>query len=344
MGDLRKSTDEMTSLRQRAAWDDLRVFFYVIETGSFSAAAAALGLTPSTVSRRMDDLEVRLSAQLLVRTPAGVHPTEAGEAILDHVRTMERSAGAIERLVVGHDRKGEGRVGIFAPDGIGAFILMPELAAFHRENPKITLALDCGLWADSPLKGQIDLSLQFDEDKQPDIVSETLATIHYCLFASRSYLDTYGWPRTLADVATARFVHHSAQKRQPETWNSKTAALLAMADPSLQTNSSAAMLMAIQGGAGIGPMATAAVLFCPDLVALDFPPVASPKLWVRYHCDLARTARVKRVLDWLKSVFDPKTKPWFRPEYLHPSTFEEETKRQRANWGLEPRYDLLRAV
>jgi len=311
----------LPSVHQKATWDDLRVFYYVVETGSLTGAAKALGLTQPTVSRRIEELEQRLRARLLIRGPGGITPTDAGLAVHDHVRTMERSADSIERLIDSHERRDSGRVGLAAPDGVAAYFLMPAIAEFQRENPGISLSLECGLWPDSPLGGHTDVALQYDEDKQPDTLSATVATVHYVLAATRDYLDTYGMPRNLADVAGGRYIHHSAQKRQPDTWGRRTDALQGLADPAVATNSSAVMVQAILYGAGIGPLPTALFPAHPDLVMLDFPPIAEPKLWVRHHVDALRSPRVRRVVDWVRSTFDPRTHPWFRAEFVPPSEF-----------------------
>ena len=318
---IQKSTFAQAAARQKADWDDLRVFFYVVKAGSLTAAAAVLGLTQPTVTRRLDELEARLGAQLLVRGPGRITVTEAGGAVYDKVLTMERSAGAIERLIVDHDRRPEGRVGLSAPDGVAGFFLAPHIAGFQRENPKILLSINSGLWPDAPLRQPTDIFLQFSEETANDMIATEVATFHYVLVASRQYLDLYGEPRSLADIALTRYIHHTGQKHQPGTWDSKTASVLDLADPSLETNSSLAMMMAIKHGGGVGPVPTALLRLEPDLIVLDAPPVAAPKLWMTYHRDVARAARIRRVTDWLKSVFDPRSQPWYRTEFVHPSEF-----------------------
>jgi DNA-binding transcriptional LysR family regulator len=307
--------------RQKADWDDLRVFFYVVKSGSLTGAAAVLGLTQPTVTRRLDELEARLGAQLLIRGPGRIALTEAGDEVYDRVLTMERSAAAIERLVVNQDRRPEGRVGLSAPDGVAGFFLAPKVAEFQRENPKILLSINSGIWADAPLRAPTDISLQYLEETGADMIVAEVATVHYVLVASRQYLDLYGEPRSLADIALTRYIHHSAQKHQPGTWDSKTASILELTDPSLETNSSLAMLSAIKYGGGVGPVPTALLTLEPELVVLDAPPVASPKLWMTYHMNVSRSARIRRVADWIRTVFDARTHPWFRTEFVHPSEF-----------------------
>ena len=308
--------------RQRADWSDLRVFWAVAETGGLGAASRALGLSQPTVTRRLDDLEIRLGTQLLVRGPTGVTLTEAGRMMLDHVLTMERSADAIERMVLDRDRREEGTVRISAPDGAGALAIAPALPAFLQSNPKVSITLDCGLWPDSPVSEHVDLAVQFsDSGSHPDFVSTPLGWFHYALVASPRYLELYGTPRTLQEVASHRLVHHSAMTRQPEGWSAKTASFHDLAHVGLMTNSSPAFHNAVRAGAGIGAMPTAILAQDPELVMLDIPPMARLQLWLCHHRDIPRSARMKLVIEWLQEIFEPRTHPWYRAEFVHPSEF-----------------------
>jgi DNA-binding transcriptional LysR family regulator len=320
MGPIEK-TEVGKIMRQRADWSDLRVFYAVAETGSFSEAAGQLGLTQPTVSGRIRDLETRLGVRLFNRSTHRLSLTEAGEKILDHVVTMERSAAAVERLVADEDKRNEGRVIIAAPDGLATYFLMPELARFFRESPDISVGIDCGLWTDKEVGSHVDVSLQFDPVTNSDVVATPLGYYHYCLYSSRTYLDLYGTPASLAGVADRRYLHHVAQTRQPENWATKFAPFQGLANVGMATNSSSAIIEAVRHGAGIAALPTATAAFAPELVLLDLPPVAKLELRMCVHRDVASAARIRRVTDWLRGIFDAKTKPWFRAEFVHPSEF-----------------------
>jgi DNA-binding transcriptional LysR family regulator len=307
--------------RQRIDWADLRVFLAVAETGSFSGAAKVLGLTQPTVSRRLDELEARLNAQLVIRGVSGVTLTEAGDLIRDHVVTMERSAQAIERLALSRDKRDEGRVRIAAPDGLAAFLLAPRLPEFQRENPKIAISLDAGLWPQDEVRSEVDISLQFDENRHNENVATRLATYHYCLFASPDYVRLYGRPRTLAEVADHRVIDMTAHTRQPETWHPKAAALQKLWNSQIETNSSAVVMVAVRGGAGIAALPTVALTVAPELVMIGDTPLAKLTLWLVHHADAAKTERLRRVIAWLNQVFDNRENPWYREEFVPPSEF-----------------------
>ena len=316
------SNDDDDGLWRRLDWNDVRTFLAVAESGSLNAAARSLGMTQPTISRRMEDLEYRLGARLFSRSSRGVALTDAGQAVREQAANMARAGGAIMREVAGRDRDEAGRVRLAAPDGLASYTLIPRLAAFQRSHPDIQLAVDCGLWADSPLEGVVDLSLEFTDSPAPGVVSMPLATFHYVFFASRSYLDLYGVPASTAELTSHRMVRHSGHREQVHTWNPKWAAINALAGTHLISNSSAATFNAIRSGVGLGILPTSVALMEPDLVMLDLEPMAHPVLFLRHDPAAVRQSRVQRVRDWLLEVFDPAAQPWYRDEFIHPRDFE----------------------
>lgn len=319
MGPIQKSQKPPVLMRAgRADWDDLKVFLMVAELKSFSAAAKALGLTQPTVSKRIDELEARLEAKLLERTSAGAQLTDIGLLISDHVRTMDRAALSIQHLAHQANSRDQGRVRVAAPDGIGAFWLAPQLAGFQAENPQISITLDAGLWSDLVDVEPCDITLQFIEERRLDAIAIELATFHYALFASPSYIETYGAPRTLAEVADHRTVHHLAQIQQRDNWDPKAGALQTLSAANFATNSSAAAMMAVMRGAGIGALPTCVVSFAPDLVMVSESPMARLRLWMVVGPKARKIARISRVMDWLIGLFDRRTNPWFEDDFIHP--------------------------
>jgi DNA-binding transcriptional LysR family regulator len=308
-------------LWRRLDWNDVRTFLAVAEGGSLNAAARLLGMTQPTISRRMEDLEFRLGARLFQRSSRGIALTEAGEILHDRASSMARFGEAIVRDVANKDKSLAGRVRIAAPDGLASFLLMPAVPAFQMANPEIDLAVDCGLWQESTLDGEADLTLAMTESGPSDVVSVPVATLHYQFFASKEYLRLYGTPATLAEVTEHRWVRHTSHREQTGTWHPKAAAVGELASKQLISNSSAATLMAIKHGGGVGFLPTYVMTFEPDLVLLDLEPMAHPVLYLRYRPSAERQGRIKRVKDWLIGLFDPIDKPWFREEYIHPRDF-----------------------
>ncbi|HEY3948315.1 LysR family transcriptional regulator [Phenylobacterium sp.] len=307
--------------RRRADWSYLRVFFAVAETGGINAAARALNVNPSTVTRAVEELERQLNVTLFHRGPRGAALTEAGEAAFQRVRTMEQMAGALELEVGDSEILPQGRVRLAAPDGVSGYFITPHLPEFLRAYPGIDLSIDCGLWPDRPLDGEAELALTFAEPTQPDAVAQPIAHVHYALFASREYISLYGAPASIEEVLPHPYVHHAAQTHQRELWGKKVEAWQTLTHRRIETNSSAVVIEAVRNGVGIGAMPTSIASVLPDLVMLDVLKVGPAKLWLVHHRDAVRPARVRLVKDWLKSIFDARTRPWYRAEFVHPRDF-----------------------
>lgn len=310
--------------RRRADWSNLRVFFAVAESGGINAAARTLQINPSTVTRAIEELERQLNATLFHRGPRGATLTEAGEAAFQRVRTMDRMAEALELEIGDSETLPEGRVRLAAPDGVAGYFISPHQTEFLRAHPGIDLSIDCGLWPDRPLDGEADLTLTFSEPTQPDAVATPIAHVHYALFASREYVSLYGAPKTIEEMLGHPYVHHSAQTHQKELWGDRVQAWQTLTHKRIETNSSSVVVQAVLNGVGIGAMPTAIASVEPELVMLDVLTVGPAKLWLVHHRDAVRPARVRLVKDWLKAIFDPRTRPWYRSEFVHPDDFAEQ--------------------
>ena len=318
MAGIGQTTDPLFGRRPRLDWSDLQLFFAIAETGSFTAAARTLGLTQPTVSQRAKELEDRIGAQLFLRTPNGVSLTTSAEPLREQVRTMDRAASILGNMIADRDQREEGRVRIKAPDGIAAFWLAPRLARFQMSHPNINVTLDAGLWPDDPVETDVEVSIQFEENTNPDNVVIPLGMSHYLAFASPAYLDAYGTPNSFAELAQHRHIRHVAQNRQRDVWDPRVAALMTLWESQIETNSSIALLYAVQAGAGIGVMPSSLAILAPELIALEPAPLGSVRKWLVYHRDVGQIARARRLIDWIKEIYDPKVNPWFRDEYISP--------------------------
>jgi len=309
--------------RRRADWSGLRVFFAVAEAGGVNAAARALRLSPSTVTRAIEELEHQLNVTLFVRSPRGMTLTEAGEIAHQRVLTMERTAATLEMEIGDLEALPEGKVTLAAPDGVAGYFLTPFMAEFTRAHPGLDLSIDCGLWPDRPLDGEAELTLTYQEPTAGDLIARPIAYMHYACFASREYIDLYGEPASSQDLLKHSYIHHVAQTHQREIWTEQQKALQVLTHKHVQTNSSAIVVQAVKNGIGIASLPTAILAVEPDLVMLDgIPPLAAAKLWMTHHREAARSARVRAVVDWLRAIFDSRTRPWYRAEFIHPRDFD----------------------
>jgi DNA-binding transcriptional LysR family regulator len=315
-----KDSTERTG-RELVDWSDLRTFYAVATAGSMNAAAEALGVTQSAISKRLGQLEGRLGARLLERSPTGIQLTEAGQEALDHVTTMMRASQSLENTLKGLETKTQGEVKIWSNDGVLAFCIAPNVSSFLSENPGLRLTMLSDRNLPKQGQGHADVVIGFDQPTKAEVVSFPVATLHYCVFASRDYLSTYGTPSGPLDVAQHRVLNHTLYAENPG-WKDKTAQIAALVEPTLLTDCSASLLQATASGAGIAVMPSYAAQLDNRLVALPMPPLASVKVWLSFHESARRSPRVRTVVTWMRLIFDRRKNPWFRDEYVPPSLFD----------------------
>jgi DNA-binding transcriptional LysR family regulator len=132
---------------QRGNLDDLSAFLIVAHEGSFTKAAAKLGISQSALSYTIKELEARLKLRLLTRTTRSVSPTAAGERLLRNVgpriEEIEAELAALSEL----RDKPSGTIRITATEYATTAVLLPKLARLLREYPdiKVEIISDYGL-------------------------------------------------------------------------------------------------------------------------------------------------------------------------------------------------------
>jgi hypothetical protein len=123
------------------SWDLYRTFLAILQEGSLSGAARALGLTQLTIVRHLDALEAWLGLELFVRSPQGLSPTEAALELGPHAEMLAATAAALLRTASGHGSAVKGAVRISASEVIGVEVLPAILAELRRVHPALTFEL-----------------------------------------------------------------------------------------------------------------------------------------------------------------------------------------------------------
>lgn len=122
-------------------WDDLKILLALARKRSARGAAQELGISNSTVTRRLDDLERDLGTRLFDRTPEGYRMTQSAENLLPAAEHVEDLVIAAERQVSGGDQELEGLIRLTLPTATGLSVLIPRLAKFTRDYPGIELEI-----------------------------------------------------------------------------------------------------------------------------------------------------------------------------------------------------------
>lgn len=125
-------------------WDDLPLFLAAWRERSLGRAAASLGMSTSTASRRLAALEATLGAPLFLRTPDGLAPTSAAKAILPSVEAMERASQHLQVELAGLDQQIEGVVRVALDAELACFVILPSLKPLLDRHPGLRLELLSG--------------------------------------------------------------------------------------------------------------------------------------------------------------------------------------------------------
>jgi len=197
--------------------NEIVVFARVVETRSFTAAAAQLGLPKSTVSRKVAQLEERLGVRLLQRTTRKLNLTEVGQAYYERCARIVADIDAAEQLVTEMQTAPRGLLRVTAPVDFGTECLGRAIAEFTAANPEIVIELDVSDRMVDLIEDGVDLAVRIGPLAESSLVARKLGVVVLRLYASPAYLARRGTPTELADLA-----HHDTVQFVPsqrlQTW------------------------------------------------------------------------------------------------------------------------------
>lgn len=193
--------------------NDTLVFVRVVEHGSFIAAARALQLPKTTVSRKVQDLEARLGAQLLHRTTRKLGLTEAGNIYFEHCQRIARELDEAESAVGQLQRGPRGWLRITAPYSLGIERIAPLLGEFHALHPDVRVEMLLTNEALDIIDKELDIALRVGALPDSTFVARSLATLRTQVFASTAYLERHGEPLHPDDLQHHRTLAMTKQRR-----------------------------------------------------------------------------------------------------------------------------------
>mgnify|MGYP003582643391 CR=1 FL=1 len=179
----------------------LELFCLAAETGGFTRAATAAGVTPAAVSRSVARLEERLGVRLFVRTTRSIRLTDAGRAYLVHCRQALDQLAEADREASGEQSEPVGRLRISVPTTYGHYRLLPLLAEFHRRHPRIQADVHIGNRNIDFTAEGFDLAVRVRKPPESGLVARHLEDAELVLVASPDYLRRRGVPERLGDLA-----------------------------------------------------------------------------------------------------------------------------------------------
>lgn len=184
-------------------FNELHTFVRVVEAGSLTVAAERLGIAKSAVSRRVADLERRLSAQLVTRTTRRLTVTDTGQAFYERCRRVLADLAEAEAVVADTHGALSGTLRVAAPVTFGMMHLAPVLTEFMADHPDVTVDVDFSDRHVNLIEDEFDVAVRIGRLADSSLIARRLCPIHQVVCASPDYLARRGRPQTPDDL-----VHH----------------------------------------------------------------------------------------------------------------------------------------
>jgi DNA-binding transcriptional LysR family regulator len=179
----------------------IELFCKAAESGSFSKAAEALGLTPASVSRSIKRLEERLGVRLFSRTTRNVRLTGEGELYWQECRQALEQIAAAERTITGSQKVPSGLLRISAGTLYANYRLLPLLRHFTTAYPQIELELSLSNRVVDIVDEGYDLAIRIGIPEDSRLIAHKLEDATVGVFATPDYIARRGSPTTLDDLS-----------------------------------------------------------------------------------------------------------------------------------------------
>jgi DNA-binding transcriptional LysR family regulator len=283
-------------------WDDLRVFLEVARQGSVHSAAKRLKLDHSTVCRRIDKLETRLSLKLLDRTRRGVVVRSEAKSLLKHIREMENHASYFEDVVTRDAAEARQIVRIATMEGIASCYLARRVPTLSQFSAKVSIELVSIPQTVDLSRKEADMFISFYNPNSRGLKSALFGNFSLFLYCSPDYLRKHGTPHNLEQLQSHTYVGyiddllaiHAVRWLDEVVLNPKM---------SFQSNSILAQRNAAAEGMGIVLLPTFVAAGVSGLQrVLPEQISARREIWVSVRTEQSHLARIKTVTQFMKHI------------------------------------------
>lgn len=280
-------------------WELYRSFLGVLNHGSLSGAARALGVAQPTIGRHVAALEKSLGLALFTRSQAGFLPTEAGQSLRVYAESLQSTVAALERAAASQGSEVTGTVRVTASDVIGVEVLPPIIARLSEKHPDLAVELALSDRVQDLVRREADIAVRMLRPRQELLVARRVGQVVLGLHAHQGYLSRRGVPKSVADLAnhaligfdeTTAFIRDAGKKFS--VWRREAF--------SIRTDNSLAQLALIRSGAGIGVCQSAIARRDEQIVRILPKQFALPlETWITMHQDLRNSPRCRVTFDAL---------------------------------------------
>jgi DNA-binding transcriptional LysR family regulator len=273
-------------------WSDVRVFLAIARCGTLGGAAKQVGQTQPTMGRRLRALEEALGHTLFQRTSDGFVLTDDGAAVLAYAERMEEEALGFTRALTGKETQLSGLLRVSSSDWFGIHVLTPVFARFLAQHPGISLELLTDSRLYNLARHEADLLFRIVPFEESDIIQRKLMRIDYALYGHIEVAP----PSPGNGDGHALISMDSAFGSLPDVEWIKRMLPGARVVFGSNNRGAQARMCAEKSGLAVLPCPLGDVT--PGIRRIDLgeaPP--SRDVWLGYHRDLRRVARLRALLD-----------------------------------------------
>lgn len=284
-------------------WDDLRLLLLIAQEGTLRGAARKAGVSPATMSRRLDELEEAVGQKLVERFQGGCIPTAYGSDIFALAGQMGEIALEVERTRDQRNAHAASGVVRINTDEWLSYFLTTRFARFHDAYPNIEVEIVTSHRPYSLARREADIAVRPYRPEQLDLVTRQLGTLSFGLYCSRDVATRHAAAIASQDWAKLPFVGFDEPRSefQSDQW---LRALPGAPAPWMRCSYGLGILDGVAHGAGLGVLATFLAGDAQDLVAaIPHIPELDQDIWLSMHSGLRTSARVRAVVDFMGQVF-----------------------------------------
>jgi DNA-binding transcriptional LysR family regulator len=241
----------------------LIAFARAASLGSYTAAARALSVSPSAVSKSVQRLERHFGLRLFSRTTRSLTLTPEGRDLLERAQRLLREAEDIEQAVVAARAEPAGTLKVTAPLPVGVHIVAPALARFRDQYPKVKVDLRLGDQYVDLVEQGVDIAIRVGDPGDSRLIPRYLAPHRIGAFASPDYLRRRGIPKHPEDLVehdcvNFRYQSTGQEARWPFRVGERLLEIAPNAGITIDTSDGVAAALVAGGGIGISPTYVAA--------------------------------------------------------------------------------------
>lgn len=180
---------------------EMLIFVQCVEEGSFSAAARAMDMTPSAISKQIRRLEDRLGARLFNRTTRRISLTEIGREFYERCARIMADIESAEESVSSLQDRVTGTLRVSATSAFARGEVLPRLLPFMERYPELKMELELTDRAVDLVEEGLDCAIRLQEQvDDPSLVARRLAVNRRIIVASPAYLEKHGAPKAPDDL------------------------------------------------------------------------------------------------------------------------------------------------